>query len=81
MANENDDVENYSIVDDESGLPDEYYEEADLKTLQFNRQTKPKPKQNKVKPIVSEPPVPVDPVKKLNDDLNRKFRPDLVSFV
>ncbi len=52
---------------------DEYYEEADHQTLDLRKR--------KVPPstsFVKAPPVVVDPVKKLNEQLNRQFRPDLV---
>ena len=47
----------------------EYYEEVDNQTLDLQKR--------KVPAAAKAPPV-VDPIKKLNEQLNRQFRPDLV---
>lgn len=55
----------------------EYYEEIDHYTLDFlNRQGRP----SKAPPQLAREPTPaIDPVQQLNEQLNRQYRPDLVS--
>lgn len=55
----------------------EYYEELDNQTLDFRKRKAPTPLPV-IKPVVREPPPVVDPIQKLNAQLNRQFRPDLV---
>jgi hypothetical protein len=54
----------------------EYYEEVDYQTLDFRKRKIP----TSISAIsfAKEVPPVVDPVKKLNEQLNRQFRPDLV---
>jgi hypothetical protein len=68
------DVDSSSFVASESDVdpPQEYYEEVDNQRLDFRKRKVPTPK-----PVVKKPPV-VDPIQKLNEQLNRQFRPDLV---
>lgn len=68
--------------DNEQGTrPDEYFEEVDDKALSLVRPKRPKKTIQQVQPIVlPPPPPPVDPIKQLNNELNRRYRPDLVSF-
>jgi len=56
----------------------EYYEELDNRTLDFRKRKAPTP--IPTQSFVKEPPPPsvVDPIQKLNEQLNRQFRPDLV---
>lgn len=64
----------------------EYYEEVDNHTLNFQKRKVPasKPTPIPTKSFVKErapaspPPPVIDPIQKLNEQLNRKFRPDLV---
>jgi hypothetical protein len=71
-----------SITD--AGQTYEYYEELDNRALDFRKRKAPKPTRTKTStPIptqsfVKEPPPVVDPIQKLNEQLNRQFRPDLV---
>jgi hypothetical protein len=51
----------------------EYYEEVDDHTLDFRKRKAPAPIKS-----VREPTKIVDPIKQLNEQLNRQFRPDLV---
>lgn len=59
------------------GRPDEYYEELDEGTLNLQRRKVP-PTPVPIANIAREPTVIIDPVQRLNAELNRKFRPDLV---
>ena len=59
------------------GRPDEYYEELDGGTLNLQRRKAP-PTPIPTTIVAREPTVIIDPVQRLNEQLNRKFRPDLV---
>lgn len=55
----------------------EYYEEVDYQTLDL-RKRKVAASVSAISFVKEAPPPVVDPVKKLNEQLNRQFRPDLV---
>ena len=57
----------------------EYYEESGHQILDLRKQKNPTPISSIS--FVNETSRAIDPVKKLNDDLNRQFRPDLVCYV
>ncbi|UJR38260.1 hypothetical protein I4U23_030933 [Adineta vaga] len=54
----------------------EYYEEIDDHTLDFLNQNR-RPSKTIIKPV-REPTQIVDPIKQLNKELNRQYRPDLI---
>ena len=59
----------------------EYYEEVGYQTLDLFKRKAPKTKPPP-KPVIKEPsPAPIDPIQKLNERLNRQFRPDLVCHI
>jgi hypothetical protein len=71
-----DDSSNSSSYVTDSDQNHEYYEELDTHTLDFRKRKAPTP--IPVKSFVKETPPVIDPIQKLNEQLNRQFRPDLV---
>ena len=78
MATSDDSLNSASLSVTNVNQAHEYYEELDDRTLDIRKRKAPKP--IPIKSVVKEPPPPVvvDPIKELNEQLNRQFRPDLV---
>jgi hypothetical protein len=73
-----DDSSNSVLSETNADQLHEYYEELDHQTLDF-RKRKISTSISAISFVTEVPPV-VDPVKKLNEKLNRQFRPDLVCY-
>lgn len=80
MATDDESLSSSSSISD-VGLPDEYYEEVDQKTLGIQKRKAAVRSPSPVSIESVRSPTPVDPVEKLNKELNRKFRPDLVRML
>ncbi len=83
MATTSDDSSDSSSSVTDVDQTHEYYEELDNRTLDFRKRKAPVPTPTPIptQSFVKEPPPPppvVDPIQKLNEQLNRQFRPDLV---
>lgn len=74
----NNDSISYSSAVTDIDQPDEYYEELAHRTLDLRKRKAPTPVPTKSFVREQPPPSIIDPAQKLNEQLNRQFRPDLV---
>ena len=80
MSTSDDSSSSLSSLETNANPTREYYEEVGYQTLDLQKRQVPKSKLP-AKSVTKEPPHPIDPIQKLNEHLNRQFRPDLVCHI